>query len=174
MSTLDSGLITLPRSVAVILSSILVSVNLNRWGYRWPMVIGTGITVVAFFGLSFISPGVTFGELDSLILLLGLLTLSGFSQGMVAPAANNACIELNAGKVGMITGVRGMFRQVGSAISINLTALVIHNTGDMVRGFFLVFIGLALITAVTIPIIFFMPRGPEPYQAAGKAVMNKI
>jgi EmrB/QacA subfamily drug resistance transporter len=175
MSTLDSGLITLPRSVAVILSSILISVNLVRWGYRWPMVIGTSITVLAFFGLSLTSPGVHIGgwQLNGLMLMLVLLTFSGFGQGMIAPAANNACIELMPEKVGMITGVRGMFRQVGSAISINLTALVIHNTGDIARGFFLAFVGLALITAVTIPIIFFMPRCPVPFQADKKTIMGK-
>jgi EmrB/QacA subfamily drug resistance transporter len=176
MSTINSGLITMPRSIAVILSSILVSVYLVRWKYRRPMVIGTSITAAALLALSVVSQGVNIEgwQLNGLMLVLVLLTLSGFSQGMVAPAANNACIELMPEKVGMITGVRGMFRQVGSAISINLTALVIHNSGDMVRGFVLVFAGLAVITAMTIPIIFFMPRGPESSPAAGRVMMGKL
>ncbi|HEX7475844.1 MAG TPA: MFS transporter [Dehalococcoidales bacterium] len=164
MSTLNSGLIITPRSIAMMIAAFVISLNLVRWGYRWPMLIGTAIMAVALFGLSFEAPGATiFGwTISAVTLLIILLFVSGLSQGMVAPAANNACIELAPDKVGMITGVRGMFRQVGSAISINITTLVVHNSGDMARGFFLVFLGTAVITVMTLPIIMFMPRGPTP------------
>jgi EmrB/QacA subfamily drug resistance transporter len=162
MSTLNSGLIITPRSIAMVISSFVVSLNLVRWGYRWPMLVGTAIMAVALFGLSVEAPGATiFGwPISAATVLIILLFVSGFSQGLVAPAANNACIELAPDKVGMITGVRGMFRQMGSAISINLAALVVHNSGDMARGFFLVFFGTAVITTMTLPIIMFMPKGP--------------
>ena len=135
------------------------------------MLIGTVITVIALVGLSYEPSGATiFGwPVSAAVLLIILLFVSGFSQGMVAPAANNACIELAPDKVGMITGVRGMFRQIGSAISINLTALVVHNSGDMSRGFFLVFLGTAVITAVTLPIIMFMPKGPTSCPSPARA-----
>jgi EmrB/QacA subfamily drug resistance transporter len=164
MSTINSGLIITPRSIAMVISSFIISLNLVRWGYRRPMLIGTAITVLALVGLSIESPGASiFGwSISATPLLIVFLFVSGLSQGMVAPAANNACIELAPDKVGMITGVRGMFRQVGSAISINLTALVIHNSGDMARGFLLVFSGLAAITLLTLPIIMFMPKAPNP------------
>jgi EmrB/QacA subfamily drug resistance transporter len=162
MSTLDSGLIITPRSIAMMISAFFVSMNLVRWGYRWPMLIGTVLTVAALLGLAWEAPGVSlFGwQLSAATLLIIFLFVSGFSQGMVAPASNNACIELAPDKVGMITGVRGMFRQTGSALSISLIALVVHNTGDMSRGFFLVFLGTAVISALTLPIIMFMPRAP--------------
>jgi EmrB/QacA subfamily drug resistance transporter len=163
MSTLNSGLIITPRSIAMVISSFIVSLSLVRWGYRRPMLIGTAITAAALAGLALESPGTSiFGwTIGAIPLLVIFLFVSGFSQGMVAPAANNACIELAPDKVGMITGVRGMFRQVGSAFSINLTALVVHNSGSMARGFSLVFIGVAAITLLTLPIIMFMPRAPN-------------
>jgi EmrB/QacA subfamily drug resistance transporter len=171
MSTLDSGLILTPRSIAMVISSFFVSMNLVRWGYRWPMVLGTAIMVAALVGLAFDKPGASiFGwSFNATTVLIILLFFSGFSQGIVAPASNNACIELAPDKVGVITGVRGMFRQLGSAISTNLTAVVIHNSGDLARGFFLVFIGLAVITLLTIPIIMFMPKGSNPTFAERRA-----
>jgi EmrB/QacA subfamily drug resistance transporter len=170
MSTLNSGLIITPRSIAMMISSFIISMNLVRWGYRWPMLIGTALIVAALFGLSFETPGVSIlgWQLSATTLLIIFLFVSGISQGMIAPAANNACIELAPDKVGMITGVRGMFRQVGSAISISLIALVVHNTGDMSRGFFLVFLGTAIITVLTLPIIMFMPKAPVPYHAKAR------
>jgi EmrB/QacA subfamily drug resistance transporter len=171
MSTLSSGFIITPRSIAMVISSIITSVSLVRWGYRRPMIIGTAITAIALVGLSLESPGgAIFGiSISAVVLLSALLFASGFSQGMVAPAANNACIELAPDRIGTITGVRGMFRQIGSALSINITTLIVHNSGDMARGFFLVFIGLAAITVATIPIILFMPRAANPDLAVKRA-----
>jgi EmrB/QacA subfamily drug resistance transporter len=170
MSTLNSGLIITPRSIAMMISSFIISMNLVRWGYRWPMLIGTALTAAALSGLAFESSAVSiFGwQLSAVTLLIVLLFVSGISQGMIAPAANNACIELAPDKVGMITGVRGMFRQVGSAISISLITLVVHNSGDMATGFFLVFLGMAIITVLTLPIIMFMPKAPVPYSSKAK------
>ncbi len=72
-------------------------------------------------------------------------------------------------KVGVISGIRGMFRQVGMAISINIIALVLNNTGDIGRGFTLVFIVLAVICVLNIPVIFLMPRAPKSIPVVAKA-----
>jgi EmrB/QacA subfamily drug resistance transporter len=162
MSTLDSGLILTPRSVAMVVASAIVSLNLLRWGYRWPILLGTILTVFSLLGLAWEPMGISLGDLrigGTTMVVIALL-IAGLSQGMVAPATNNACIELMPERVGTITGVRGMFRQVGGAISVGLTALVVHNTGDSAMGFRYVFIGLAAIMLMTIPIIFLIPRGP--------------
>ena len=81
MSTIDSGLIITPRSIAMVISSLIVSVNLMRWGYRWPMLIGTAITAAALVGLAFESPGVSiFGwSIGATALLIIFLFFSGFS-----------------------------------------------------------------------------------------------
>ena len=82
-------------------------------------------------------------------------------MGVAAPASNNACIELMPHRVATITGVRGMFRQSGGAISIAVTSLLLHNIPDMAHGFAVVFFGLAVIMVITVPFIFLMPRAPE-------------
>jgi EmrB/QacA subfamily drug resistance transporter len=163
MSTMDSGLILTPRSIAMVVASIIVSLNLMRWGYRWPILIGTIMSAISLMGLAWEPMGVSLGELriGGTTMVVITLLLAGFSQGMVAPASNNACIELMPERIGTITGVRGMFRQVGGAISVGLTALVIQNTGDSALGFRYVFIGLTAIMVAVIPVIFLIPKGPK-------------
>jgi EmrB/QacA subfamily drug resistance transporter len=160
-STLDSGLILTPRSIAMVIASIAVSLNLVRWGYRWPIFVGTVLTVISLLILAWQPGGINLGalQISGIVLVIGALFLAGLSQGMIAPSANNACIELMPERIGTITGVRGMFRQVGGAISVGLTALVVHNTGDTALGFRYVFIGLAAIMLLVMPVILLIPRG---------------
>jgi EmrB/QacA subfamily drug resistance transporter len=161
MSTLDSGLILTPRSIAMVVASIIVSLNLVRWGYRRPIFLGTVLTSISLLILAWEpSRANVFGlYIGGTFLVVGALLLAGLSQGTVAPASNNACIELMPERIGTITGVRGMFRQVGGAISVSLTALVVHNTGDTALGFRYVFLGLTVLMLLTLPLILIIPSG---------------
>jgi len=82
------------------------------------------------------------------------------SIGLIAPAANNACIDLMPSRVATITGVRGMFRGAGGTINITATSLLLSYTSDMTRGFMIVFAGLAAIMFVLAPLIYAMLKGP--------------
>jgi len=100
--------------------------------------------------------------------LLGIfMFITGIGAGVTAPAANNACIELMPGRIATITGVRGMFRQSGSAISIAVTALVLENFSEISTGFRVIFYVLAAALIFTIPLIYMMPR------SAREADVNK-
>jgi len=88
------------------------------------------------------------------------MALSGLGIGISAPAANNACIELMPNRVATITGLRGMFRQMGGVISITTTTLLLQGIGNMQRAFSVVFISLALILLLSIPAVFTMPKQP--------------
>ncbi|MDD4924852.1 MAG: MFS transporter [Dehalococcoidales bacterium] len=160
MSTFESGIVLAARSVGMILTSFISSFFLVRWGYRWPMLIGTFLLAIAFalLGLQpshFNLLGITFGELLVISLIVGL---SGIGMGIASPAANNACIDLMPTKVGTITGVRGMFRQAGGAISIAIITLILESSGSIARGFDLTFIGMSILTLITVPFIFGMPE----------------
>jgi EmrB/QacA subfamily drug resistance transporter len=162
MSILESGLILTPRSVGMMVASAVTSISLMRWGYRWPMLIGTSATVLSLFLLGVEARGINVMgiQLGSTALLIVIMLLSGIGMGVAAPAANNACIELMPDRVATITGVRGMFRQSGGAISIAVTSLLLHNIADMAHGFALVFFGLAILMILTAPFVFAMPRAP--------------
>lgn len=163
MNVFESGFILTPRSIAMILVSFIVSMYLDKWGYRWPMIFGTIITAASLFMLG-IEPhniellGMTFGNMS---IMLIIMTISGLGVGASGPASNNACIELMPDRVATITGVRGMFRQSGGAISMTLTTIVLHQFVNIGNGFKLVFIGLGILTLLSIPVIFLMPSSSK-------------
>jgi EmrB/QacA subfamily drug resistance transporter len=163
LSTLQSGLILTPRSIGMILMSTVTSISLPRWGYRWPMVFGTIVTIVTFIMLGIEFNGVNIAGLgvSNIVLLSAFLLLLGLGMGTAAPAANNACIELMPDRVATIIGIRGMFRQCGGAIGIALSTLVLHNVGTIADGFRFVFLGASFFMALTIPFIFIMPKSCE-------------
>jgi MFS family permease len=170
MSTFESGLIMTPRSIGVLAASITISLYLVRWGYRKPMVIGTIVSAASLIMMAFAGPNtLLFGwQINGFVLLSLIMLINGVAQGTVLPAANNACIELMPEKVGTITGVRGMFRQIGGAIGISLSTLVFHNSGTLQQGFFLVLIGTAVILVISVPLIYLMPEnaGTAPIKKA--------
>lgn len=160
MSTLASGLILTPRSVGMLVASIITSLYLPKWGYRGPMLAGTSLIVFSLVLLGLEPSGLNLLglHLNSALMLGVILFLIGAGMGIVAPAANNACIDLMPERVGMITGLRGTFRQSGSAISIAVTAVVLQSVSLMGHGFSIVYYGLAAVLLVTAPIVFAMPR----------------
>lgn len=163
MSYLESGLILVPRAVGMFVTSTLVSMFMMRLGYRRPIVIGTALAGVSLMLLA-LEPGqLRLGgeELDGVAALSFIVLLMGLGVGMAAPASNNACIELMPQRAATITGIRGMFRQAGGAVSITASTLVLHQVGDLALGFRIVFIGLALALAATLPAILAMPRSPQ-------------
>jgi MFS family permease len=133
------------------------------------MLIGTLLTVanLILLAAAALGLGTTVGtHINSVVLVSGIMLFAGLGMGITAPAANNACIELMPDRVATITGVRGMFRQVGGAVSIAVTSLVLHKVGDMAHGFLFVFAGLAVVMLVTIPAIFMMPASPKDIPVA--------
>jgi EmrB/QacA subfamily drug resistance transporter len=161
MSTFESGLILTPRSIGMIIASIVTSMMLPKWGYRRPMLVGTGgmVLSLALLGLELTGTSVFGMDISSTVILVIIMFISGAAMGIIAPAANNACIDLMPNRVATITGVRGMFRQSGSAISIAVTSLVLENFSGIGRGFTAVFYGLAVILVLSVPFIFAMPKG---------------
>jgi MFS family permease len=160
MSTLASGLILTPRSVGTMLASFVTSMSLPKWGYRWPMLFGTSTLALTLILLGFQFTSATFWRIhvNSTWLLGIVMFISGVGMGATAPAANNACIELMPDRVATITGVRGMFRQSGAAVSIAITSLVLENFSQISLGFQVVFFGLAVVLMLSVPFIFAMPR----------------
>ncbi|MBI4283557.1 MAG: MFS transporter [Chloroflexi bacterium] len=159
MSTLQSGLILIPKSVGSLIFSIITSFFLVRWGYRRPILLGTLAIAAALVLLALQPHGIDIMafQLGATPLLLIILGLYGIGIGIAAPAANNACIELMPDKVATIVGLRGMFRNLGSAGGIVVATLLIHTIGDVQRAFYVVLLAPALVVLISIPTIFIMP-----------------
>ncbi|MDO8472254.1 MAG: MFS transporter, partial [Dehalococcoidia bacterium] len=160
-STLESGLILTPRSVGMLAASAVTSMFLVRWGYRWPMLVGSVVLIVsvALLGLE---PGRGAAGVASgnIWWLLVIMAIAGVGSGIAAPAANNACIELMPERVSTITAIRSMFRQAGGAVSVTGGSLLLHVTGNIASGFVYLYLGIAALMLLMIPVVFFMPRGP--------------
>lgn len=170
MSTLQSGFVLTPRSAAIMAVSIVSSMFLTRWGYRRPILIGTGMMVLSLFLLGLEPSGQILGmQMSSVTLLMLIMALSGVGMGLAAPASNNACIELMPHRIATITGVRGMFRQTGGAIGIAISSLLLESLDSMALGFTVVFIGLAVFFLMTIPFVFAMPGGPRMQPPGGSS-----
>jgi len=163
LSTLVSGMILTPRSLAMIPASVVTSFLLKRWGYRWPMALGLGIISFATILLGQ-EPDLRrmidlpFGIAESIALIL---MLSGVGCGIAFPASNNACIELMPEKVATITGLRGMFVFVGGALGISFITIILHLSSTPAIGFRIVFISFGLTLLLTISLVFLMPAGKK-------------
>lgn len=164
LSTLMSGMILTPRSLGIIPASAITSFLLKRWGYRWPMVLGSIVISLSTILLS----GQGFQLLRMIDIHLGvaeilaiLIMFTGIGMGIALPASNNACIELMPEKVATITGLRGMFRSVGGAFGISLITIILHSSSTPASGFRNTFISFGLGLLFTIPLVFLMPTGKK-------------
>ena len=174
VSTLVSGMILTPRSLAVIPASAVTSFLLSRSGYRTPMVLGliiVSLSIILLGGPGFrvlTMAGVHLGVAGTLAVLI---MVTGIGMGIALPASNNACIELMPEKVATITGLRGMFRTVGGALGISLITIILHLSSSPSSGFKAIFISFGLGLLFTIPLSLLMPTGKK---VRGKAATYEI
>ena len=159
MSVLESGIILTPRSVGMMVTSTITSFFLVRWGYRLPILIGTIIVMVGCALLALQPHGIEIigFRIGTTPLLLIILGLCGIGHGICTPASNNACIELMPDKVAAITGLRGMFRILGSTFGIAVATVLLNSTNDVEHTFFVILSASVVIMLISIPAIFIMP-----------------
>ena len=166
LSTLMSGIILTPRSLAIIPAAAVTSFLLRRWGYRWPMLLGLSIISLAAVLLGqgpqlWRMVGIQLGIAEGLAVII---MLSGLGIGIFYPASNNACIELMPEKVATITGLRGMCSNVGGAFGISLITIILHLSSTPANGFRIAFTSFGLGLLFAIPLIFMMPTGREEWR----------
>lgn len=167
MSILESGFILTPRAVVVMITALVTSILLRRLGYRKPMAGGMLLFVLSMLLLAFEFKNVTVlgWEVNSVVLVSGILIFAGLGQGMANPAANNACIELMPDRVAMITGIRGLFRQIGGTVSIGIFALILNGSADPSAGFRIILISTAALSLLSLPFIMMVPDRTEIIKA---------
>lgn len=162
MSTFQSGVILTPRSIGMVLASLVASTLLVRWGYRKPMIAGTSLVAFCFIIMSFAFQGLSFwgSDVSNFAFVAFMLLIYGIGMGIVSPAANNACIELMPERVATITGLRSLFRFSGAALGVTIATLIVHIIGDPTRGFRVLFIIVASSLLISIIPIYGMPASP--------------
>jgi MFS family permease len=84
--------------------------------------------------------------------------IMGLGGGISAPATNNAILAFAPDEVASISGLRGMFRQLGGMIAISVSTAVVarsHNEGIALGHSFTVF--ALVVVLVAIPLVFTVP-----------------
>ena len=159
MTTIQSGYVLMARAIGSIVASMISGFFLVKWGYRKPMLLGSIIISAGLllFGFEFSQVKILGTEISPVVLVSAITLMMGLGMGVANPASNNACLDLMPHRASTITGVRGMFRQSGGAISIAIITLILQFIGNMSLGFTVVFISTGLIVLLTIPFIFAMP-----------------
>ncbi|MBI2853412.1 MAG: MFS transporter [Chloroflexi bacterium] len=162
MSTLQSGLALTPRTAGAMITSVVSSFLLVRWGYRKPLLVGSSVMILSFLLLSLEAPRMTVmgASISGVTIMLIVVAASGLGGGVTMPAASNACIELWPERVGMIAGVASTCRNAGAAFGVAMASVVLGMSGSFSRGFYFVFIGSAVAMAVGAIVVFALPRSP--------------
>jgi EmrB/QacA subfamily drug resistance transporter len=159
MTAGQSGLVLTPQSVASIVVSALTSIFIIRFRYRIPMIIGMVLISSSLFLLSRGYHDITVLGLGfhNLLLLALMVTIFGMGMGIANPAANNAALDLIPEKVAAVAGMRGMFRAIGGVLGTATVTLLLSRMADKAAGMQEIFLGLAILLLLLIPIVFLIP-----------------
>ncbi len=164
LTVIEAGLVLTPRFFGMMVASTVTSLLINRWGYRGPMLIGSTIIVLCLGALAVPLSGAEVFNPTTILVIIMLFT--GAGAGMSAPAANNACIELLPEHIPTITALRSMFRQLGGAVGIAISTVIIQGMGGSALSFTVVFALWGTVMLAAIPTIFAMPASPDDSSGA--------
>jgi EmrB/QacA subfamily drug resistance transporter len=149
---LAAGTLLTSRAVGMIAVAGIASMALRRTGSRRPMIIGFSVIALGLV-LLWLPPHLV-GPYGWLAVAAGL---TGLGMGMAVPATNNATLQLAPDQVAAITGLRGMFRQSGSILTISATTALLATAHDPAVAQSRVFLVFAVLMVALIPLILVVP-----------------
>jgi EmrB/QacA subfamily drug resistance transporter len=152
LDPLSAGTVLTARGVGVILVSALAVLTLRRLGSRLPMSVGFALIVLGFVLMAFPPPNV-----DGYLWLMVAAGITGVGMGVSVPASNNAGLQLAPDQIASIAGLRGMFRQSGSIISVSVMTAVATNSTNPAMAQAHGFVILSALLLVAVPLIFTIP-----------------
>jgi EmrB/QacA subfamily drug resistance transporter len=148
LTPLQSGTLLTVRALGMMLVALVLSMAIRRTGYRVPMVAGFALVALGLALMSIPPAGM------SAYAWMGAAALScGLGVGVAGPASNNAAIDLLPDQVAAISGLRGMFRQVGGIVAVSVVTLLVAQGTNPAHVLPRTFAGLALIAIAATPII---------------------
>ena len=149
---LAAGTLLTSRAVGMIAVAGIASMALRRTGSRRPMIVGFSLITVGLV-LLWLPPHFV-GPYGWLAAAAGL---TGLGMGLAVPATNNATLQLAPDQVAAITGLRGMFRQSGSILTISATTALLATAHDPAVAQSRVFLVFAVLMVALIPLILAVP-----------------
>ena len=149
---LAAGTLLTSRAVGMIAVAGIASMALRRTGARRPMIVGFSLIAVGLV-LLWLPPHLV-GPYGWLAAAAGL---TGLGMGMAVPATNNATLQLAPDQVAAIAGLRGMFRQSGSILTISATTALLATAHDPAIAQSRVFLVFAVLMVSLIPLVLVVP-----------------
>lgn len=123
-SATESGVITTPQSIGVLITSVIGGQVISRVGkYKWQTVFGTGLIASALALLTTISLDTRLWQISAIMVVLGL----GF--GLVLPTMS--LVVQNAVSqqyIGVASSSSQFFRQIGSVLGIAVFGAILANS----------------------------------------------
>lgn len=159
LTTQQSGTVITPRALLMIATSTLASFFIIRLGYRLPMLAGMALVVTSLLllGQGWTTLHLGGATLQGFWLMALIVSFSGIGMGLAAPASNNAGLDLAPQKAAELTGLRSMFRMTGGIIGIAGVVMALSFFPDQGEGLAKIFLVLAGILLLTIPLTLMIP-----------------
>lgn len=152
-SSLQAGTVLSARACGVLLVGTASALLIRRVGYRRPMIFGF---VLAAIGMLLIGVGPR--GLSTYAWLAVSAALMGTGNGVAAPSTNNAMLSNAPDEAGSISGLRGMFRQIGAISMVSVATAVASRSANSGLALGHMFILMtAIIMVVVIPLALRVP-----------------
>jgi EmrB/QacA subfamily drug resistance transporter len=170
LSPAESGAVLTPRSAVMMGASTLSSMYLLRLGYRAPMLAGLAFMVLTLVLLSQGWSDLPLGavHIGAFPLTAAILSLSGIGMGLAAPSSNNAILDMLPERTAVITGIRGVFRSTGGVIGTAAIVLGLELAPDKAAGLRTIFVILAGLLLVTVPLTLAIPDSARARRATSR------
>lgn len=155
ISDLNSGTLLVANGAASVILSTIMSIYINRTGYRIPLYIGGTILATGMFLLTLPPPG----EFSPLLWLMTSTFVIGTGFGIMSPAGRNAGIQLAPEQSAEIAAVRSLGMQLGQIIAIAAATAIIAGSQNASFAQAMVYAGLGfLLLTLLFPIISRIPE----------------
>ncbi len=154
ISELKAGTLLVANGIASVVLSVILSIYINRSGYRLPLYVG-GLVIATGVVLLALPP--QFGW-SPFIWLAFCTFFIGAGMGIMSPAGRNAGISLAPEQSANIAAVRSVGIQIGQIITIAGTTAIIAGDANPSHSQAMVYIGLAVIFVITLPIVSRVPE----------------
>lgn len=148
---LAAGTLLTSRAVGMIAIAGIASMALRRTGSRRPMTMG--FTLISA-GLVLLALWPPVRPYDWLAAAAGI---TGLGMGVAVPATNNATLQLVPDQVAAIAGLRGMFRQSGSIMTLSATTALLARSAHPPLLQARIFLVFAVLVAGLIPLTLAVP-----------------
>lgn len=152
VTPLAGGTLLTARAVGMIAIAGLATFALRRTGYRMPMIVGFVLVAGGLVMMCF-----PLGSISAYLWLAIAAAITGLGMGLAVPAANNATLQFAGHEVSGVSGLRGMFRQAGSIVSVAIATAVTGRSANAGTALAVSFLVLAAVLLLVIPLIMRVP-----------------